>query len=352
MSANLTTHKIEFSVFGRGYDDDRGNSGGGNVQDSFDLPFTGYNAVFDETGQYCWIYVPGNGTYRQILKLDTSDFSEVEQTTIIPARADDNTLIHPVNTDNNIGILIRKTGFETRDVIIFDLTTDEILVQNTTQVSVEQYLNYECVVVGNTAYFSKWGQYASVFAIDLETASMTVYSTLEGLMGAGGFIDDNTLFYNRVVQWFGDYEGLGGASYSFVNQWWYESDTPGGGTLPNISYDAICGNGYLYLPSYVNGKWGIGKYNGNASSDFKTPKPISFFGDTGEKIQFIDRPVYSNGKEYACMNTRQGIYVTDFETLTRLADTANFERAIGMNDRYIMITHYGSEELTTVYQFN
>ena len=76
MSANITNMK--FSVFGRGYEDTRSDSGDGAVEDFNRYAMGASSAVFDSTGQYLWVGIFGNGHTAGLYKYDLEDdFNEL-----------------------------------------------------------------------------------------------------------------------------------------------------------------------------------------------------------------------------------------------------------------------------------
>lgn len=341
MSANIIINKIKFSVFGRGYDDDRGNSGTGEIIKVNNLRFNAISGAFDDTGNYCWIM--NASTYDSYLsygvhKLDVSnDWAEVSQS-IIPENVEV-IVCHPSNVVNNIGLVFANNG-NGSDVILFDLTDDTVINSGTYEempVVLQDKGPYEVQMVGDYIYVMNKNN-GVLYALYTTDMSISKYTTGDALRG---FINNSTIYAYHGITWFSDYLRLYKLGMDLSQIWEIMAPTSGSDGFPNVEIDGFAGNGYIYLPAKVNGKWRIGQFKTNSSTDFVTPRPARTFGD------FEDRPVlyrsvmFSDGKTRATLFTNLGVYVTDFDSVVYVCPNSDFHlyghgTPICMNEKYIL----------------
>lgn len=349
---SYTIEDSKFVIFGNGYDGTRNNSGEGSsiVRDTLNIG--AYFGAFDITGQYCWIYTVTPS--KRLIKYKTSDWTEVSHS--ISIGQNDNVFVHPVNTDNNIGILISNENNQTTTTI-FDLTDGTVTLQANSGYYISGSQLYECVIIGTTAYLMRRGERAVIYALNCETGSLSQHSQQSSGMASQGFIDNDMVFIHRMISWYGDYKGLGGASFSFSNQWWVNASVSGSSGFPYIAFNQyVGGNGYVYIPTYKNGKWGLGKYSGDSASDYETPNPIKVFGDTTNALEFDHfGAVYSNEKSRALICATSGMYITNFDNLTYLApitdaQSYNVARPLCINNHFALISA-PAYQYTRIYRF-
>ena len=87
MSLIIREGKMCFSVFGRGYDDTRSDSGDGAVEEYDRFAMGICSGCFDSTGQYLWLGCYGNGHTAGLLKFDMDDdFNELAHSVPTGAR--------------------------------------------------------------------------------------------------------------------------------------------------------------------------------------------------------------------------------------------------------------------------
>lgn len=339
MSANITSMK--FSVFGRGYEDERVDSGEG-IEGEMDRHFLlNGGAVIDSTSTYLWIVKAGDVNNRLILKYDLATFTDVGQT-IITAK-ESYGIYHPTNVANNLGIVL---GLDSKSFYVFDLTDDTVYASGTFTGSYPQGC-YDSILVDDKIYIIdlKAGRTNTIlFTIDLtnQTASGSIIITGRT---SNCFVDDSHIYGNYPPEWFTQYKSLYLSDLAGNTAWSETATAGGGGGFPNIETNGLGGNGKIYLPTKIYGAWRMGEYNADTAPDVVTPKPKRVFGKFKSQIGFdtsIGRRgiAYNDGRTRMAFTTNLGVFVTDLEEVELLTDELitvycmNDEWVIGANSTY------------------
>ena len=333
MSANITNMK--FSVFGRGYDDTRSDSGDGAVEDYNRYAMGASSAVFDSTGQYLWVGIFGNGHTAGLSKFDLEDdFNELAHG--VPTGTVETLVLHAPNTNNNYGLAIQGN-----DWWVFDLTDDTVIQSgtNSTLGSRVSYSSvpYDCVIDGTKFYIKRIENQnvttPTVIIFDYSDNSVTV-NNISANRSGGAFITKDIIYLYYATIWFYQYRYIEGVTPSNVQVW--NRLAPEGG-LDGFKYMSLAGfgrKGRLYCPNNVYGSWRIGEYNGLRSPNFDTPKPIKVFGKF-ESEPTIKAFFHSHEQNYAIFRTPLGSYVTDYEDCFKISDLD--DRVFAVSDKYAVV---------------
>lgn len=334
MSANIPVGKLKFSVFGRGYDDIRGNSGYGNKESDVHNIVAEYCAI-DITGRYVWIV---GGMY--INKFDTETWASVPHS--IPRSP----IYHPCNVENNYGVVMPSN---TR-VIVFDLTSGEIIKDITTENPFTSSTgNQDCILVDDVIYLTNIANQQS--AINVTKISLTD-DTVTSMVMSGlyncGFADDDLIYGYWAKVWFSQVSRAYAWDLNLTEQWQIVEPSTSVSFASNLH--GLCGNGYLYLPTPDNGTWGLGEYDAHSAPDLVTPAPIRVFGEFESRPQFQPYYCYNQGKTKAAFQTSIGTYYTDFSSIERLDDdeTPNL-RPLAMNDEFIISSFDAGRKIIVQY---
>ena len=340
--ATINTKKLKFTVYGRGYDDERGNSGDG-VKDPTILNFLSAFAEFDITGRYCWVSQRDG----YIKKYNTATWLEEE----IPEELSFCYYINqPKNSDDNIAFTIPFTGTEG---YLIDLTTGEILDTITVSSNFSR-VSQDCVKVDDSTWrFCTLGQDRAaneVYTLDLENLSMSI-TDVHGT-GICGWIDSDTMYSRYVPEWFSDYKSVSGINASGTTEWWARANRAGSSGYSNIDGQmrGIPTNGKIYVPSYVNGVWALGEYNGSVAPDFNTPSPARVFGEFPSRPTILPQDffiAFTTDKSFAVFDTDVGLYYTDFQELNKLDNTAGYKPLATTHDMVIGTT----SQYTKIFEF-
>ena len=331
MSANITSMK--FSVFGRGYDDTRADSGDGAVIDVNKYAMGAAYAVFDNTNQYLWIGCFGNGHAKGLLKYDVETFEEEAHT--IPTTANEiDGLFHATNIDNNLALVTQGSNWW-----VFDLT-DETIVASGSDSTLANYITwvgtpFDCTLNGTVFQITNVtdGQYY-IYSITLDYSDGTVtYTQIGTNRTSGTFVSKDTIYMAYPTTWFYQNRVIEGVSPDGTQVWWRQA--PEGGSLgfANVSLNGIGCKGRLYVPTYIYSSWRMGEYNGTRTPDFDTPKPARFFGKFESKPN-IKSFVRSNDQKRIAFSTDIGMFCSNFEDLERITETN--EKVLAINDSYIV----------------
>lgn len=322
MSATIKAGDLCFSVFGRGYDDTRADSGTGAIEQTLFIPFGSKTACIDSSGQYAWL-----ASNAGVKKYDLTDLSEVSQSILTDNIATG--LYHPTNETNNYGI-----AFQNNTVTVFDLTDDSII--RTGAVSYQLNNPCDCIIDGNTVYFCTLGQGRTnnrTYTLDLTTLAMTENSFND--MGVCGFADKNVLMAYYVPEWYYQRKRNYAIDRAGNTIWYVEALTAGGSGFPNCNQVGFASKGRMYRPSFVYGAWRMGVYS-SSGGDFETPKPIKTFG------RFPSQPsLYTNNYPYAVAhNTGRtkvafasdiGVFKSDYTDLNLMDSEINYPVALDDN---------------------
>lgn len=308
---SLTIENEKFTIFGSGYEQTRNDSGEGQ-KEILVLNYQVDYACFDATGQYCWVSIStGN---RGIRKLETTNWTEVNQGSVPTFYGG---LYHPTNVPNNYGLIVRSNT-----LYLFDLTTNEILKTGTVSDVASLAGTYDCVYLEDENAIrvcSTSGSSGTIYTFYLDDLTT---SRVAFVGRPCGFIDDDSIYSQQGPQWLTDYAKVYSHNANGSTDWTITATGAGGQGFPNVAVVGLArGNGYFYLPSYINGKWVMGEYLG--VPDLETPSPERVFGEFPSKPSLIVGTryfvPYTNGRGLACFNSDLGLYVTDFNTLRRVA---------------------------------
>ena len=339
MSVTINTGELKFSVFGKGFENTRNDSGEGGVTYEKRIGYGAGTACLDETSTYVWLTQnQGQAPLNYFAKVRISDLEQVEISNVI--QTDIGTQIyHPSNVANNYGIALQNFGDDC-DVYVFDLTTDEIYYHFTASISSFQTFA-DCIMVGDVFYFAdRGGSNARVFKLDPINETFSEYGSAWFNNGAGcGFVDNDTLYAFNNPVWFSDYGRKYGYGLSGSTQWDVMAPRAGsGGNFPNCLDRGMGGNGYVWLASYVDGAWRWGAYDGNNGGDFVTPSPIRTVGNFGNTDpRYTDYHVYfTNGRtKCAYGSSALGLVLVDFSDDVKIV-TDEYWIPLAVDDKYIV----------------
>lgn len=320
---SYTIDNSKFVIFGNGYDGVRNDSGDGMNEPEIHPLSTPTHAAFDTSGEYVY-FTDGHGDIR---KFKVNPWEEVS--TNLPS----GNIYHPTNVENNIGIICNyPTG-----ITVFNLDTEEII--KTFSTTGGYSFIADCMMDGDDIYLiQKTNGNATAALRHIDLANETVSYT--AIYGANsGFVDTDTIYNYRAGAWWSDPTYANGYSLSYTSQWQgtysTQADYP-------VRFGGLCADGYLYLPSKVNGEWVMGVYDGNSVPTFEpVPNPIRSYGNFGEDLSLVISgrnsfsTCYNNGRTKAAFATTIGTFVTDFQNkLTKITDDK--DQPLAMCDHYFV----------------
>ena len=321
MSALIDVNKLKFTVFGRGYDDERGNSGEGFPEpDSLGIDFR--QAVFDETGRYCWaVRFPNYELY----KFDTTTWTTVSQGSV----PHDQNVFHATNVANNIGVCVSGASFT-----VFDLTTNEILgTGSVTYLSattlcdcvLDEDNNIFRIAVADKARVNR--QVRNIY-LDTMTSDLSpvVYDR-----AMNGFLDEDSMFMKFPPEWFSQWWIANSVKVNGTFEWNLQATDADTHSFINIGVDCwgLLKDSSIYLPSKIGDQWVMGEYSGLSTPDLITPTPIRTYGNFGFRPTIGANLAYTNGKTKGAFNANSKLYVTDFDSeLSCIADTSDVPLAM------------------------
>lgn len=325
MSATIGANDIKLSVFGKGYEDERADSGVG--VESSEKSFTRVDwAIFDETGDYCW--TAGNG---QVKKWETETWTEVGQS-IIPNHSG-LMLCRPSNVPNNYGLAI--VGY--KDIYLFDPTDDTLIAFNPTSDNLSMSSAVDCILIDDKIWIVSllYGNTnPAVMSFDVNDLSYT--RTTLGNVGASGFVNNDTIFAFYGKEWF--YQTSRG--YGFTKSGGTVWSTTEFDNNDDVSPYGMTANGKVILPTRIHGAWRFGVYNGLSAPKVKPPKPIKTFGKFTDTLSMVYQygaqysAQYNIGRTKACVLTTCGLLYTDFNDVTVLS--TSLHRPVAMNDKWLV----------------
>jgi len=331
---------LKFTIFGHGHDVTRNDSGNG--AESRELNLKVYSAVIDSSGDYAWLRTD-NG----LKKYDTHTWEEVEQTTV-PSNC--YYVYHPSNVANNYGVATSADG---TTAYVFDMTDDTLIatISGSFYPYNDQLADEDCILVDDKIYIINrcYGGNTNdkLWVLDITNQTFDNSFTIGGV-GCNGFINDSLIFA------------------IYTREWFYQTSTAfaltlNGGTLwsntgidnnSNMSPWGWTGNGKLYLPVLINGKWHYGEFNGTENPSFSPLSPTRYFGtfdscpNVAPYIVGNARAIYTaytDGRTKGCLLTTQGVVWTDFNSVSVIADTTL--APIAMNDRIVICSDYSNNKL-------
>ena len=335
MGATINPNKLKFSIFGNGFDDTRNDSGFGNVTYQKRIGYGASTAVIDENEEFFWI-TQSNGQlpFNYLGKGKISDLESVEITTIPTDTA--TKLYHASNVANNFGIAFQNFGANC-DIYVFDLSTDEVFKHFTANLSFLADIT-EVVKNGDDFYFVERGQTnGNVYKLDYANETFTLTGSRYMDNGkACGFVDVNTVYgFNNPV-WFSDYKWRFGFTYNGSDEWAVRAPNAGSSGFQYCIERGLCGNGYFWVPCYIDGAWRWGKFDGNSSSDFVTPSPITTFGEFGSDPSYDDYHFYYNDGRTWCAYVQSGLgmMLTNFDSIFSV--TTEYWRPLAVSDHFVI----------------
>lgn len=311
MSATIPIGKLKFTVFGKGYDDERGNSGPGTKETTI-LDWSTSYAEFDITGKYCWAVMNGN----RLVKYETETWTEVDKGSV-----DGIWVGRPKNVVSNLGVSLLGDGYH---VMFFDMTTNEIIKT----VEISSYVTgakYIVILDDNTVRLAmyNWGNAnPHVYSINVDTE--TFNDVYFGNRTCAGFIDNNSVFCAYIRQWF--YQRSTIHAYNVISgaeEWMSQEAEAGSFTANVVGFGIADGNIYLPIASW-NGKGVIGVFDGSSAPDISTPTPIRVIGDVyeGFTIDGAGGVLFTTENEDACFRAGDGnIYMTDFNSIYKVVNS-------------------------------
>ena len=329
---------LKFTIFGHGHDVVRNDSGDGSVTWEKSINLYSDSACIDNTESYVWFGI-GNQVQPRLRKYNIDTF-EMEQVTTIPTNLATR-MFHPSNVENNYGIAFQNEGANT-DIYIFDLTTDEIYQHFNADTS-NTYINYnaDCIMVDDVIYFSNRGQrYEIIIKLDMTNETITRYAQIDFANGAScGFVDDDTVYGYTDPLWFSNYAYRYGFSIDGTNLWTLQGRETGGGGFPHCYSRGLCGNGYMWLPVEIDGKWHWGSFDGNSGGDLYTPTPISIIGEFENDPEYTSFNVYYADGRNVAVSTGNNYLMTvvDFEK-NKVYFTEQNLTPLAVSNKYLVAT--------------
>lgn len=321
---SLTIENEKFTIFGSGYEQTRNDSGDGMNEPEIHPLSTPTHAVFDTSGEYVY-FTDGNYNIR---KFRINPWEEISVT--LPKGR----IYHPTNVENNIGIIYQTSE---QKITVFNIDTEEIL-QSFASVGSYSYIA-DCMMDGDDVYLiQKTNGNASAQMRHIDLANET--DTLSNLWGAvSGFVDTDTIYDYRAGAWWSDPTYANGYSLGLSSQWQGTYSTSA--DYP-VRFGGLCADGYLYLPTLINGEWVMGVYDGNSVPTFEpVPNPIRTYGNFGGDLSLVISgkqaffTCYNNGRTKGAFATTIGTFVTDFTNkLTKITDDK--DQPLAMCDHYVV----------------
>lgn len=331
MSATINEGKMSFSVFGRGYDDTRVDSGEGAVEDYNRYAMGICSGCFDSTGQYLWLGCYGNGHAAGLLKYDMDDdFTEVAH--LVPTSSVATVVLHASNDNNNLGLAIQGSNWW-----VFDLTDDTVIASGT-DANIPNYIDWnrlplDCVLDDTTFLMSGYRTTRGTrycYSLDYSDGTFTV-TQLSGYQRAGGaFINEGLIYLYYPAEWNWSNDSISGVTPTGTQVWEFQTT----GTFQKIQMMGFGKKGRLYVPSLVYSSWRLGEYRGTEVPDFETPKPLKIIGKFASKPS-ISRFEFSHEKKNVGFTTDIGVFVSDFEDMEKITDSSNAVYAV--SDKYCVV---------------
>lgn len=308
MSATINSGKLKFSVFGNGFDQVRNDSGDGFGMTSF--AYACDYCAFDVNSRYCWIVTKsGDMADRKIRKLDTTTWQEVHhafENVDVSTQYQLGLLTYIENDTSNLGVLVT----DTKGIVVFDLTTDEIICElggslweiNQNYYPHSTHKDGIIRIVGTTMNESYHD--APYATIDIPNETYAKNEQAGGYTISGFYNDTDITFANRS---YGDRKFLWGGrinSGAGLSQLWGNPNY-----YPNVTLDSFASNDYLYFPTHVGETWQFGKYP--IPPDIQTPSPIEYMGINADTL--ATPAVYTRGRTWASfLMSDNSLAVTDF----------------------------------------
>lgn len=338
MSALIKAGKMNFSVFGHGFEDTRADSGDGLPDEHDEYAIGVVGAAFDTTGQYLWLASNGYGLSQKLYKYDFETFTDVGQT-IITAQTTVN-LIHPTNVETNICFCSAGS-----DWWVFDLYDDTIYASgNSFDVGNRLSIGsapYDCILVDDKLYIIRdvtsnvdvW-----LWTVDITNQSVSYVQLGYSRYATCGFIDNSSFYLFYAPTWWTDHKWIGAWKFNGDGIWGVQASEGGGDGFPYIDQAGFAVNGKLYLPTKVYSSWRLGEYNGRSTPNVEAPHPKNIMGKFSDHFGIIQYARSGTGNKAAFTTSNQGMYLTDFNDVIKLSDDTLYPLA--MNDHYVVARPY------------
>lgn len=335
MSATIDVGKMRFSLFGRGYEDTRKDSGEGEIIQIVEPPIKGTSAIIDETKQYVWAVNGAN--VQPVFKYDITDLEDWqdEGQTIITAKGGH--LDHPQNVDNNYGVHFSYPDTSTWEVTItvFDLTDDTVYYTFTE--SDNQFVgsfygnNCDCILVDDKIYVASYALNFFLVCIDLTLGTLT-FTRFDNEYFYG-FINDELMLTSNNPVWFSDTLAQYGEKFDGTKVWTVYGVEPHTAYHTYVSKSAICANNFMYFPTFRGGHWRIAKYKGWTAPTFDPIPHYSadfgkFEGNVNEGSDIRDKAYDDERKGCAFLYGYSLYYTEDYKDLMQLAKAEVYSDAL------------------------
>lgn len=334
MSATIGKNDIKLSVFGRGFEDERTDSGTGESAPDEILNFPIYHACFDNTGAYCWLVVNNVG----LVKYETETWTDVGQSAVPSDPTVWTVLTHPTNVENNLGVAI----LDNTTAYIFDLTNDTVVATIPFTSYVSWGNTYDCIKVGDKIHIIHLtkGNTNNNPLITLDLANLTC--SFVNLSGSSddGFISDSLLYKVYTREWFYQTSTAYGTYFDGTNDW----STTGINRNDDVGQWGFGTNGRLILPVKAYGAWRFGIFDGTTAPVLVPPKPAKTFGrfknmpDPYYAYGFPWGLAYTDGRDKICVMTSEGLLYTDLNEIIKLE--TEFRIPLSMRNGKVICTDY------------
>ena len=334
MSATIDVGKMRFSLFGRGYEDTRKDSGEGEIIQIVEPPIKGTSAIIDETKQYVWTVNGAN--VQPVFKYDISDIEDWQDQSQSIITEVGGHLEHPSNVDNNYGIHFSYQNGGVITVTVFDMTDDTVyytftdsdtgFVANFSGVN----YRYDCILVDDKIYCANLANNFYLVVIDLTNGTMT-YTKYNNLCFYA-FINDELMYITNIPVWFSDTLVQYGKKLDGTTVWSVSGIDPTSHHT-YVKNTAIGANNFLYMPTFRGGHWRIAKYKGKSAPVFE---PIPYYSadfgkfegnvNEGQEVTYI---AFDDQREQCAFLYGYSLYYTaDFKDLMQLAKAEVYSDAL------------------------
>ena len=355
MSATIDVGKMRFSLFGRGYEDTRKDSGEGEIIQIVEPPIKGTSAIIDETKQYVWAVNGAN--VQPVFKYDITDLEDWqdEGQTIITAKGGH--LEHPSNVDNNYGVHFPYPDTATWEmtITVFDLTDDTVYYTFTE--SDNQFVgsfygnNCDCILVDDKIYVASYALNFFLVCIDLTLGTLT-FTRFDNEYFYG-FINDELMLTSNNPVWFSDTLAQYGEKFDGTKVWTVYGVEPHPAYHTYVTKTAICSNDFMYFPTYRGGHWRVAKYKGKSAPTFD-PTPYysadfgKFEGELADGLE-VSYMAFDDGRNRCAFMYGYNLYVTeDFKDLMQLVESDDYVQtcySLALRDD-LLITRDGYNDIT------
>lgn len=330
MSATIGKNDIKLSVFGRGFEDERTDSGTGESAPDEILNFPIYHACFDNTGAYCWLV-----TDEGLRKYETENWTDVGQSIVSDGLV---LLLHPSNVANNYGLAV----VDSSEIVLFDLTSDTVhQTASGTYTELVRNLVYDCILTGDQIKIialAKVNTNNPIITIDKNDLNLLTVAT--GGVAPDGFINDSLIYATYSREWFFQASVAYGLKLDGSVDW----QTDGINRNDDVAGFGFGTNGRLILPVKVYGAWRFGIFDGTTAPVLVPPKPAKTFGrfktapDPWYQYGYPWGLAYADGRDELCVMTSEGLLYTDLNEVIKLE--TEFRKPLSMRNGKVICTDY------------